>query len=358
MGQSMGMRLETPTINARLAQQLASYLEARGVSMARLPELDRLLADYADSERNEIPLEGFASVLDRAARLTNDPCFGVHFAEAIPTGASGIYGFLLANARTLGEAMHVTHRYVSLVLDPVEVAFEIFDDVAALRWSVPPFWSADVAQYQLFSTTGLVLRLKAVAGPEWRPLSIEIAHRELPCAAVLRSVLGTDVRFNTAKNAVIVDVASLELKNRTANPDLFAVMREYGDELLERREADAGILADVRRAIRADIGSTDVTLEGISRRLDLPPRTIQQRLNLAGTTFEALLQETRKALATRYLRDTDLSMTDIALILGFSELSAFTRAAMRWYGHPPSVERQSMRARGESQTDNAPASKS
>jgi AraC-like DNA-binding protein len=64
-------------------------------------------------------------------------------------------------------------------------------------------------------------------------------------------------------------------------------------------------------------------------------RTLQRRLDARGLTWQQLLDQTRAGLAREYLRDRSLSLGDIALLLGFSEQSAFNRAYRRWTGTTP-----------------------
>ena len=61
------------------------------------------------------------------------------------------------------------------------------------------------------------------------------------------------------------------------------------------------------------------------------------------TTFEDEVGRVRRSLAERYLRDSNMPLTEIALLLGFSELSAFTRAARGWFGMPQQQQRQQQR---------------
>ena len=72
----------------------------------------------------------------------------------------------------------------------------------------------------------------------------------------------------------------------------------------------------------------------------MSPRSLQNRLAQHNTTFERVLSDTRRSLAERYLRDSDIPLTEIAFLLGFSEQSAFTRAARAWFGCPPSQLRK------------------
>lgn len=80
-------------------------------------------------------------------------------------------------------------------------------------------------------------------------------------------------------------------------------------------------------------------LEQVAERLHLSPRTLQRRLAERGLTWQAWLDRSREELALHYLQDTGLTLSDIALLLGFSEQSAFTRAYRRWTGTTPGQAR-------------------
>ena len=79
---------------------------------------------------------------------------------------------------------------------------------------------------------------------------------------------------------------------------------------------------------------------------DLSPHQLRRELARSHTTFRLLVDETRKAMAAHYIQETDMPMTEIAFLLGFSELSAFSRAARHWFGRPPRALRKRMRNRG------------
>ncbi len=126
----------------------------------------------------------------------------------------------------------------------------------------------------------------------------------------------------------------------SADSQLLSIVKLLGDHMLTDLKASGHILDETRLAIFENLEKGKVTLELISERLGLSPRGLQSRLKEAGKPFYVLLSETRATAATRYLRDTDLPLVEIAYLLGFSEQSAFTRAAQRWYDESPSVMRQ------------------
>ena len=74
--------------------------------------------------------------------------------------------------------------------------------------------------------------------------------------------------------------------------------------------------------------------------MHMSPRTLQRRLARYQLSWQQWLDRNREQLARQYLDDTSLTLTDIALLLGFSEQSAFTRAYRRWTGNSHGRERR------------------
>ena len=95
------------------------------------------------------------------------------------------------------------------------------------------------------------------------------------------------------------------------------------------------VSAQIARFITEELQGGDASLAKIARRVAMSPRTLQRRLELEGTSFAEVLDQTRRHCAQLYVKEPNLAMTEIAYLLGFSEPSAFTRAFQRWYGVAP-----------------------
>jgi AraC-like DNA-binding protein len=100
------------------------------------------------------------------------------------------------------------------------------------------------------------------------------------------------------------------------------------------------ITKQVKAIIVDQLPSGNVTDESVSRVMNMSSRKLQRQLEIAGTTFNTLLNEIRQDLAKKYLREQQVCMTEIAFLLGFSESSAFSRAFKRWMGVTPSEYRK------------------
>ncbi len=122
---------------------------------------------------------------------------------------------------------------------------------------------------------------------------------------------------------------------------LMAAMRLCLERLSERNDLRVSVVDRVRAAVRARLPEGFPTLESIALELRLPLSVIQRELHYDGLSYSSLIEATRRDLALSYVRQRQLPFSEIAFILGYSELSAFSRAVRRWTGQSP----RSLRAR-------------
>ena len=318
----------------------------RDVLAARGMDLDALLfevgvADGAlDDPASELPLDAVARLMETAAERAHDPGLGLTLAEAYPPGGTGLFGYLVLHARTVREALQSITRYAALLLHPSPVTFREEADAATLSWCLPSRRKTRRIQFASFINALLVLRLRRIAGRGWNPLAVDVEHPELPCAPKLHRILGPRVTYNARENSIAIDPRTLQRLIDGADPHLFRILQETGEAKLQRLASRPDLVARTARAIMETLSTDPPLLEHVADRMRMTPRTLQNRLAHHETTFERVLSDTRLDLAERYLRDTELPLTEIAFLLGFSEQSAFTRAARGWFGKPPSQLRK------------------
>jgi AraC-like DNA-binding protein len=133
---------------------------------------------------------------------------------------------------------------------------------------------------------------------------------------------------------------------RFANDAYCAIFQQQVDRALARLPRNSGTADAVRSAARAALAGGSCSLEGTARVLGMSARTLQRRLHADGTSFGALLDALRRELADEYLA-RQLSIPEIAWLLGYAEPSAFHHAFKRWTGTSP----EQARARSATQSD-------
>ncbi len=333
-----------PFASSAVLGGLDGFLETCGVSYAGVLAAANLSFDDIDpAAHREIPLECVIAILDAAAAVTRHPCFGAEWAEAIDPRQTGVYGYLLLNAGSVREALDVTVRYLPLIVRPVAIELTNEAETATLSWRLTPGLQRRAAQYHLFAAAVTTARLRAAAGGDLDPLRVDLPCPEFPCKPTLRRLLGPCIKYDAGKTRIAIGTSCLDRRNDKADGKLFELLRNLADRTLRERAGETALAQLVRQEITARLGRSDISLEAVAAALKMMPRTLQSRLAADSTSFEAQVQEIKQSMAEHLLRDTNLSLTEIALRLGFSELSAFTRACQRWFKEPPSTLRQHLR---------------
>ena len=116
---------------------------------------------------------------------------------------------------------------------------------------------------------------------------------------------------------------------------LLAVMQTCLEQLGSRPSQDDMLLDRIRTAVRMRLPEGCPSLKQIADELRAPVSVIHQDLSAAGLTYKEMVEEVRRDLALSYTRQQHLPLSEIAMLLGYSELSAFSRAFRRWTGAAP-----------------------
>ena len=126
----------------------------------------------------------------------------------------------------------------------------------------------------------------------------------------------------------------------SADNSLLEALVYYLDSRLSLRSEDEDLLAKVRHLISTSLGDGLPDLNQVASQLGMSARTLQRKLGEHDMVFSDLLEAVCKSIATEYVLHTDYSITEIALMLGYNDLSAFSRAFKRWTGMGPALARQ------------------
>lgn len=332
-----------PLVSASFLEGYDAFASRRGLNYGELLSRARLDPITIRQPSNQISMNSLASLLTFAAEEASDPCLGIRWAQDFKPGTTGVLGYLLLNASSVRTAVNAIERYVRLLLDPVDVTYEEDESFGHLSFRLPQELSAPRIQYVSFSMALLIIRLRKHAGQNWMPVGVDLEHRRLDCTDIVERVLGPNVRYDNGINTLHIRKEVLCRSSDHIDRKLFDLIRELGERMLTEQKSETDIVQTARKAILDNISNGAVRLRDIAKSMGMEAPSLQSRLSTAGMNYEDLLVSTRRSLSDLYLRDTELPLTEIALLLGFSELSAFTRAAQRWYGAPPSQRRVELR---------------
>ena len=348
------MRGREPYIRASVFDGLVDFVAKEGLAI----DVPNLLREFGleplQSFRSDtyIKLAPVSHLLERAAVLSGRPCFGLDYAAEYPVGASGSLGYLLTHAANMQDALANLVKYMPAFTSPMHIELlQDEDGVSFVEWMFPLEFTSAMPQYVSFALGTVIHRLRHIAGPAWVPLRVDLIHRELPCHAQYTALFGSRVRFEAAHNRMWLDAATLEISHTSPDERLYRTALLAGDSELAahaaRRPGQPDIIRDVRSQVEKILNENRVPdLDAVATGLGHDARKLQYMLDQLKTSFSDELSETRRLMAERMLTSTDMSMSEIALALGFAEMSSFTRACRNWFGLAPSKFRQRVRAEG------------
>jgi AraC-like DNA-binding protein len=286
-----------------------------------------------------VPSADFARMLEAAARETGDECFGLHFGERFHPKALGPLVYVVVNSPSFAVAFENVARFLRVHNEAAEVGF-----VAG-----PPRWymrhalnlpAVSHRQHDEYSLAVAVGTIRLMAGSDWAPIEVGFQHRAPTRTAEHVRVFGAPVSFGHAANAIVVERDLAERKVPAADARLYPILKDLLERILDEMPPVDGLLTSVRRAVAESMRHGDPMLAQVARRLTLGPRTLQRHLERHDTTFKRLVDDTRRQFGLRYLRDPKHTLTDVAYLLGYSEVSAFNRAFRRWTGSTPTDYRR------------------
>ncbi len=180
----------------------------------------------------------------------------------------------------------------------------------------------------------MVMLCRMCDGPEWHPKGVRLLREKPKAAAKFTEFFGAPIEWGARDTAILFDAASLNDPLPAANRELAIANDAVLKRLLARLVQD-DIAGRVRGALIEHLPSGAVQQAQIAKTLALSERSLQRKLAEAGTSYQKLLDETRRELGEAYVREGSRSITEISYLLGFSDPANFTRAFRRWMGVAP-----------------------
>jgi AraC-like DNA-binding protein len=252
----------------------------------------------------------------------------------------GLMGFAAMSCATLRELFTVAMRYFALTMLHVDIKlFEGADDcllelnVDHLPADVRRFFiERDIAGI-IATTTGFALPVVAKYADR---VTAEVAVGADVLAPIVGLVPVENVAFGRAHNRLHFPRAMFDEPLPQADKHTLEMCIAQCDVLMQRNEQRRGITAVVRSKLFRDSGAFPA-LPDIAAELDMHPRTLRRQLAAEGTSFRALVNETRSALAVDLLCNVGLTVEQVSKRLGYTDPSTFSHAFKRWYGTAPSA---------------------
>lgn len=330
------------TVQAKAVEKIVNASAAHGVEPERLYAAVKLDPSVLLDPDNRIPFAQLVALYEKAAELTADDNFGLHLGQRINPTAFDVVGYCALNSPTLGAAFARVARYHSIWTDGALFTVETANDMSAIVYSYADT-SIHNHRHDAEMTLATVTTLcRSIASPDFAPTSVEFQHDAPPNPKEHLQLFRCPIDFRAPSNKLTFASGFLALPIAKADASLCAVLDRHAEELLAKFPPQHSLVDQVRSIIAAELRGGDPSLERVADQLNLTPRTLQRKLQDVRTSHNELLDQMRRQLAMRYLREHEMAICEVAYLLGFSESSSFHRAFKRWTGVTPKEFRKQL----------------
>ena len=320
---------------SRLAYERATQ---EGVNARELLKQAGLtVADIRESStRLSVPSQ--IRFVDLVADAIGDPELGVHLAKDFDLRRLNFLYYVPSSADTLGAALLRLERYCGLVNESVVVKVNKGRSVRISLEYAGVARHTDRQQIEYFITV-LIRVCRHLVARNLKPLHVRLAHPRRSANNDLDKFAGVAIE-RAGADEIVLAAASWTLPIASTDPYLHNLLVGYCEEALLRRETKSSALrVRVENSVAALLPHGQALANVVAGRLGMSPRTLARRLAADDLTFSKILGELRSTLASRYLAEPALPVSQVAWLLGYGEIGAFSHAFRRWTGMTPSEAR-------------------
>ena len=329
-----------PTLATTSTRAMLHAAEARGCETTELLASLGLARETIEDPDARIPAPGALALWAELCRRTGAP-LQLTAAGDLPWGSYRVIDYVIGASATVGDGVRLFADYFCLIADGRKMSLgsaggEHWLEMTLADGSPTPGLFVD------YAFAAFVLRVRMKIKSTLRVHRVELRHPAPDDPAPFTECFQAPVVFGADADRLIFDDDEWHAAMDFPDEALARVLEEHARMLSAQRTGETDesddFVRDVRRAVTAALPE-ELNASAVASKLCVSVRTLQRKLDIAGTTFRDVCDDARRDLAQGYLTDPTVSIAEVAFLLGFSDQTTFHRAFRRWTGAAPGVWR-------------------
>lgn len=332
-------RLSAANIAPTTLTQLCAFASERGIPFEPWFLRAHVRPEQLDTAEARVSYRQATTIIRHAVRALPEEAIGIAVGSRNSAVGFGILGFALRSSRTVGEAAALAGEMHGLTGILTDYELTRHDDLVAvqiLQRFPDPELVCFLTEYAIAAALSFC---RSILDDEIRPVVARLNYSEPTYSAEYRRFLGCRVEFDCEVSELRYPT---EVFRRTIpthseaslSVALDACRRMIGDDDT-RHDVVASVEAILSEALRRSVSMSEV-----ADRMLLPERTLRRHLRAAGESFSDIRDRVRQRRALYLVRETSMTIAQIAAETGYSDAREFRRAYVRWNGEPPSRTRR------------------
>jgi AraC-like DNA-binding protein len=337
-------RLAARNLNPARSSGLISRLayargKQAGVNVENLLKRSGLAVNDIRNDCTRLNIQKQIRFIGLVAEALRDDNLGFHLAQGFDLREIGFLYYVAGSAATLGDALQRVQRYSTIVNEGIAIKVRRKESLDIHFEYRGVARHTDTHQIE-FWITAFLRTIRQLTNRKINPLRVRVVHHRIDTKNEFGKFIGVRIEANSRADVVDFAGSYWNVPILNADPYLHRLLLQVCEEALARGELPMNSLrATVQNAIVELLPHGDANIKRVATKLGVSSRTLARRLSFEHLSFRELLQDLRSALAHRYLADQNLRISQIAWLLGYKDVAAFTRAFQRWTGSLPSKNR-------------------
>ena len=334
-------RIMPPTVATPSTLAMIRAAEARGVDTHEILAAAGLSRAIVEDPDERIPAQSALALWEELRTRAGDAALQLDAPSTLPFGAYRVIDYIVGASATVGDGVRRFADYFCLIADGRSLVVREEEGEHRLVYALADGRAAPgVFVDYLFAA--LIIRIRMKIRTAIRVQRVELRHAAPADPAPYAACFRAPVIFDATADRLVFDDEEWHAPMDHPDEALAHVLEQHARMLAAKRtgatdETD-DFVRDVRRAVTAALPE-EANAAAVAKQLCVSVRTLQRKLDAAGTTFRDVCDDARRALAEGYLTDPAVSIAEVAFLLGFSDQTSFHRAFRRWTGAAPGVWR-------------------
>lgn len=319
---------------------IVAYAVQRDISAEKLCRLSGIsLPDLMGKNNIRFTAKQLNDLWLNACHLSNDPLFGLHLGESLQLAALGVVGEIVKTSTTVGNAITIATSLTGLVTDLFKMEVRQGEGRFTIHL-IPDQARREDSEFAFKQTLDffMVFMIHELDGFILEKIKPEEARLPIPTPAKeYARLLRCEPLETRDEYALTFDSKYWDLPIITANYELqTSLLQNVNLVELTQAESDS-YRARIYQYLLKNAYLGIVSLEEIAANFNVSPRSLQRKLKDENVTYQEVADEVRKSLALHYMNSGKYYVKEISYMLGYNELSAFSRAFKRWTGTTPGL---------------------
>lgn len=302
-----------------------------------------MLADLSD-QSTRISFDQALLLIRNAYRASACPSLGLRVARQINISDWGMMGYAISSCSSLEESLSVGLRYAKAATRLTSNILDIDDNSVTVN-SRPLFPAGDLEPFLIEEDLGGIINvIHHYFGDSIKPRAVQFSYPRPSYYSLYTEHFHCPVAFDCAENQLIWEVDDIRRPVSTNNPAAAKLAIEQCERLIAEQGPSESICDRVRAIIVQQPGKF-MSITQVAVELCMSESSLRRALAGANSSYQRILNDIRRKMASEYLTTSNLTLEEIAYLVGYSDISNFRRAFKKWTGLAPLDYRRKKRPR-------------